>query len=68
MQSNATTSQEMSAIKIYRISIDESKLEHLKKKKKKKKKKLALADFPDELDGVRWSSGPPLSDLQRLTK
>jgi hypothetical protein len=61
MQSNATTSQEMSAIKTYKISIDESKLERLKKK-------LALADFPDEIDGVRWSSGPPLSDLQRLTK
>jgi pimeloyl-ACP methyl ester carboxylesterase len=51
----------MSVIKPYKISVDESKLERLKKK-------LALADFPDEIGGVGWSRGPPLADLQRLTK
>jgi len=39
----------------------ESKLERLKQK-------LALADFPDELEGTEWAYGSPLSDIKRLTK
>jgi hypothetical protein len=57
----AIRSQEMSGVKPYKISVEESKLERLKQK-------LALADFPDEIAGVGRSRGSPLADVQRLTK
>lgn len=51
----------MSQVRPYKISVPESKLERLKQK-------LALADFPDELEGTDWAYGSPLSDIKRLTK
>ena len=51
----------MSEVKPYKISVNEDKLARLKQK-------LALADFPDEIDGVGWSYGSPLVDIQRLTQ
>ncbi|KAF5367311.1 hypothetical protein D9757_010101 [Collybiopsis confluens] len=43
----------------FEISIPESKLEVLRQK-------LALAEFPDELDGAKWDYGAPLADIKRL--
>ncbi|KAI4732658.1 alpha/beta-hydrolase [Aureobasidium sp. EXF-12298] len=46
----------------YRINIDESRLEDLRKR-------LDLATFPDELDDLEdgWAYGSPLADIKRLT-
>ena len=49
----------MSDITPFRISIPESRLERLKQK-------LALADFPDEIQGAGWDYGTPLADIKRL--
>lgn len=46
----------------YRISVPDSKLEHLRDK-------LAAATFPDELDGPEdWVYGTPLREVRRLAK
>ncbi|KAK3700447.1 hypothetical protein LTR37_015951 [Vermiconidia calcicola] len=45
----------------YQISIPDSALETLKQK-------LALATFPDELNGSQWDYGAPLADVKRLAK
>jgi pimeloyl-ACP methyl ester carboxylesterase len=50
----------MAQISPYKISVPQKKLERLKQK-------LALADFPDELDGANWDYGAPLADIKRLT-
>ncbi|KAH0366314.1 alpha/beta-hydrolase, partial [Aureobasidium melanogenum] len=43
----------------YRINVDESRLEDLKKR-------LDLASFPDEIEDGGWSYGSPLADVKRL--
>jgi hypothetical protein len=43
----------------FKISVPDSKLQILQQK-------LALAEFPDELDGVGWKYGVPLEDVKRL--
>lgn len=43
----------------FKISIPDSKLDALHRK-------LALAEFPDELDGAGWNYGAPLADMKRL--
>jgi pimeloyl-ACP methyl ester carboxylesterase len=50
----------MAQISPYKISIPQEKLDRLKQK-------LALADFPDELEGANWDYGAPLADIKRLT-
>ncbi|KAK6209017.1 phosphoribosylformylglycinamidine synthase [Pestalotiopsis sp. IQ-011] len=50
----------MADIKPYTISVPASRLDDLKKR-------LALANFPDELDGAGWEMGAPLQDVKRLT-
>ena len=50
-----------SAIKPFSIAVPDEKLQRLKQK-------LALADFPNEIEGVEpWSQGPPVADIKRLT-
>lgn len=45
----------------YRIAVEESRLEDLRKR-------LDLATFPDELeDAADWAYGSPLADVKRLT-
>lgn len=51
----------MADIKPYTISIPASRVDDLKQR-------LALARFPDELDGAGWDMGAPLEDVKRLTK
>ncbi|KAI1848654.1 hypothetical protein JX265_011495 [Neoarthrinium moseri] len=51
----------MSAVKPYKISIPQAKLDRLKAK-------LAAADFPDELEGSGWAYGAPLQDVKRIAK
>lgn len=50
----------MAQISTYKIAVPQEKLDRLKQK-------LALADFPDELDGANWDYGAPLADIKRLT-
>lgn len=50
----------MADISPYTISVPASRLDDLKKR-------LALANFPDELDGAGWEMGAPLKDVKRLT-
>lgn len=51
----------MSNITPFKIDVSEAKLQRLKQK-------LALADFPDEVEGVGWDRGSPLADIKRLTE
>ncbi|KAK9779129.1 putative Microsomal epoxide hydrolase [Seiridium cardinale] len=51
----------MADIKPYTISVPSSRIDDLKQR-------LALARFPDELDGAGWDMGAPLEDVKRLTK
>ncbi|KAG9755957.1 alpha/beta-hydrolase, partial [Aureobasidium melanogenum] len=44
----------------YRINIDESRLEDLRKR-------LDLATFPTEIEDAGWAYGSPLADVKRLT-
>ena len=46
----------MAQISTYKITVPQEKLDRLKEK-------LALADFPDELDGANWDYGAPLADI-----
>lgn len=51
----------MTSIQPYQINVAQAKIDKLRQK-------LALADFPDELDGAGWDMGPPLAEIQRLAK
>ncbi|KAI0128731.1 microsomal epoxide hydrolase [Xylariales sp. AK1849] len=51
----------MADIKPFTISVDSPRIDALKQR-------LALAQFPDELDGAEWDMGAPLADVKRLTK
>lgn len=51
----------MSSPKPYKIDVPQVKLDVLKQK-------LALAEFPDELQGAGWDYGAPLADVKRLAK
>ena len=51
----------MASIHTYTISIPDDHIDKLTQK-------LALASFPDELDGVGWNYGAPLSEIKRLTE
>lgn len=48
-----------STITPYQIAVPQAKLDRLHQK-------LALADFPDELEGAAWDYGCPLDDIKRL--
>jgi len=50
----------MADIHPYTISVPDSSIEDLKAR-------LALAKFPDELDGAGWDYGAPLADVKRFT-
>lgn len=50
----------MAQIRPYKIAVPQEKLDKLQQK-------LALAEFPDELDGADWDYGVPLADMKRLT-
>ncbi|KKZ65620.1 hypothetical protein EMCG_08527 [[Emmonsia] crescens] len=45
----------------YTINIPQSKIDKLKQK-------LALAEFPDELEGAEWDLGAPLTEISMLAK
>ncbi|KAE8445707.1 hypothetical protein EG329_012886 [Mollisiaceae sp. DMI_Dod_QoI] len=49
----------MSAIKLYKINIEEERLAKLKLK-------LQQTDFPDELEDALWAYGAPLKDIKEL--
>ena len=51
----------MATPKPFTINVPQEKIDRLKQK-------LALAEFPDELEGSEWDLGCPLSEIKTLTK
>lgn len=51
----------MDSIQPYQINVAQAKIDRLRQK-------LALAEFPNELEGADWDMGPPLTEIQRLAK
>lgn len=47
------------SVQPFKVNIPQAKIDRLKAK-------LAVADFPDELEGAGWDYGSPLADIKRL--